>query len=529
MAGISATTTATVNSTGSVSGLAFGVLAGTATIVNAGSIPGIIAIEATDNTKGSVITNSGTIKSTAGATGTAIKLSAADDTLTIKPGSNIIGLIDMGNGNDTINVEGAPPVAHGVSFISRSLGAIVTSLKAQLVNFDTATGDILNVIAGVSSGASQPTVTVGGVTAALDPTALAQQDRVLMDVAGGASSMVQGRLNSATAGNSNVQMMSYAGDSDVAAQAKSAFGGALGYAADPREANAQMFNKAPAVGWSAAPINVWSSAFGGLRNQNDTATTLSSRSSAFGGAIGVDRKLRPDWLIGVFAGGGAGNLSVDQNSQKVDSDYFFAGVYSRYEWSNQYVDVTMQGGSVNNRSNRLVQNGITGLPEQATANANGWYVSPEISYGYHFGLGNGYVLTPMSRVRYVAGFFDGYNETGSAQTLSIGRRTLQDFEERAELELSRTTDFGGRLLKTMVHGGAIGLQRAGDATINAVLIGQGLTFATPGKSSAVGAVVGTGFDYHTSANVALFGAVEGQWMTDQSRTVTARGGVRMAF
>jgi uncharacterized protein with beta-barrel porin domain len=351
----------------------------------------------------------------------------------------------------------------------------------------------------------------------------------LMDVAGGASSMVQGRLNSATAGNSNVQMMSYAGESDVAAQAKSAFGGALGYGSDPREANAQMFNKAPAVGWSASPINVWSSAFGGLRNQNDTANTLSSRSSAFGGAIGVDRKVRPDWLIGVFAGGGAGNLTVDQNSQKVDSDYFFAGVYSRYEWSNQYVDVTMQGGSVNNRSNRLVQNGITGLPEQATANANGWYVSPEISYGYHFGLGNGYVLMPMSRLRYVAGFFDGYNETGSAQTLSIGRRTLQDFEERAELELSKTTDFGGRLLKTMLHGGAIGLQRAGDATINAVLIGQGLTFATPGKSSAIGAVMGAGFDYHTTANVALFGAVEGQWMTDQSRTVTARGGVRMAF
>jgi uncharacterized protein with beta-barrel porin domain len=163
----------------------------------------------------------------------------------------------------------------------------------------------------------------------------------------------------------------------------------------------------------------------------------------YGGMIGSDFTARPGLRTGLFLGGGKTRTSIDLNQGGTDSDMVFGGAYARYDIGASFLHGAIQGGGSRNTTTRTINNNLlaNGI-ETASASFNGWYVSPELTIGHRFALGQfadaAYTLTPSARIRYLYGAFDGYTETGTTAPLTVGVQTASTVEERAEVKLTRS-------------------------------------------------------------------------------------------
>ena len=440
-----------------------------------------------------------------------LSLGFGADKVTFLPGSRLVGSVEMGFGApSTVNIVTGRDIGWLITFGACGCGGIVEN--QSIVKF--------------TGGA--PAVVSGNQIATLDPTAFGVTDKNLLDFTGWVSSLIGGRLGDVSPVNAAFAAFAPTGNPIVAA-AHDAFASVLPASAYAADKGLGVLPQAGIVD-PASGTAVWTSGFGGIRRQDADGPMLGSRTTAYGGAIGIDGQLRPDLRIGGFVGAGQGRLNVDQDSQSVDTDYVYGGLYGRFDWVSHFLDFSVQAGRSGNDSQRLVANNMVsnGL-ETASASYDGWYVSPQIAYGVRIPVNANMTLTPNARVRYLAGRFDGYNETGSAQNLSVGERKVENFEERFELALTLYEPMSAGVIKTTATLGGIAQQRVGDRTIDTVLIGQDLAFATPGQNSTFGGYAGLAFDYRLSSNANIFGGVEATVMDDRSTIGTARGGVSLRF
>jgi hypothetical protein len=470
---------------------------GNAIINNSGTNNGSVELTAFGGGT-STLANSGRIINFAGL---AIQFVGGPDTLTLLPGSFIVGGIQLVGTADTVNVRAGN---QNLTFVS---------------------------LAGATVTGTVPFAVSGNRIASIDPTPFGLADKNLMDFTRAVSSIL-GSIGDTTSASSGP-----AGSNAFAAETGSnrigdAFASipALAYAGSDT-----MAFKNPTMVY-ADGRSVWARGFAGERFQQADDTSLRAKTLFEGGAIGVDLLARPDLRFGIFAGGGHSQLSLDLNAGGTRTDTVFGGIYGRYAFSSfgaaSFLDFALHGGGSSNgvtRSN-INNNLLAGGLETATASYNSSYVSPELTYGVKLPLWTDYTLTPSLRLRYVAGTFGGYAETGSTANLTVANRTIQDFEQRGELKLTHTTAFTPRdALLTSVNVGVLGIERAGDTTVNTVLLGQGLPFVTPGKSTVAGVFGGLGMEWRTRSGVSVFGVAEYTAMSDQANLIVGRGGIKVAF
>jgi hypothetical protein len=475
------------------------VIRGGGSVVNHGTITGGDTGVLLGGGGASTLTNAGTISGTVAA----IDASFTDGTtLTFLPGSRIFGPIILGL-NTTLNIATGGDVGSLLNFGSCGCGG----LAGATIVFSNGTIGVVS----------------GDRIATLDPTGFAYADRTMLDFTTALSAVLNGRLGVSPAGGATAFA---AGGSSVTAEANEAFAHipALAYANEGHLANAASYD-------SASGIGVWSRGFAAARHQNADGALLAADTTSYGGIIGLDRMVAADLRLGAFVGAGHSRLGVDRDSQRVQTDALFAGVYGRKTfaanaWGAPFLDVTISAGRTANDSRRLVaSNTAPSGYETATASYNGWFVSPELSYGVVMPLNGAYTLTPSLRLRYLAGHFGGYDETGSTQTLSVSSRTTHNLEQRAELALT----YHGPGFRTTWTAGALAAERIGGNTVDTVLIGTPLSFAMPGDDAVFGVYGGFGVDFQIAASTVAYVATQGTFTSDSARMGLIQGGLRVAF
>jgi uncharacterized protein with beta-barrel porin domain len=441
----------------------------------------------------STLINSGTISAPGGA---AIQFQGGADRLTLLPGSFIVGAINLVGTNDTVNVNA---VNQNLTF---------------------------NTLAGATVTGTVPYVVVGNRIVSVDPTGFAVADRSLMTFTGAVSGLVGSRGGEVSA-NGGGGALGFAGADDIASRVDDAFAQVMGYASTGNDAIAF---KNPTV-TTADGTTVWAKGFYGQRTQEADGPSLRNVTNFYGGAIGADRLIYPGLRLGGFVGGGATSTAIDLNAGNAKSDIVFGGLYGRHDIGAAFIDFALLGGHTANHStrdninNNMLANGL----ETATASYGGWFLSPEIAAGYRYDMAPGWNLTPAARIRYLAASFSGFTETGSTADLTAGKRTLLNVEERADLTLMYTMLSEAGRVRIGLTTGVLGEQRTGSGNVNAILLGQALTFVTPDKSSITGAFAGASPDWRTLGGVSLFAAAEYTLMSDSSNTVIGKAGVRVGF
>ena len=170
----------------------------------------------------------------------------------------------------------------------------------------------------------------------------------------------------------------------------------------------------------------------------------------------------------------------------------------------------------------------TGL-QTARADYDGWFVSPELTLTRPF-WPMGVRVEKILTLRYAGLFLDGFAETGAADNLTIEDRDIHLGVARAALALpvERRGEDGSTSRLTLT-GGIEGRTQFGDEDLAGTLLAQTIVFDPGGEDSAIAGFAGANAEHTTPGGATFFLALEGKIEDEDTRQVSARGGVRVRF
>jgi uncharacterized protein YhjY with autotransporter beta-barrel domain len=156
--------------------------------------------------------------------------------------------------------------------------------------------------------------------------------------------------------------------------------------------------------------------------------------------VGTDYRISPNFLIGLVAGYGHTDVTLDDNGSSATVDSYSPGFYASYANKGWYAN--LQGNYVHNAYTQ--DRKIAFLGQDANSAPEGNEGVADIDGGYDFHSG---ALTygPLAGLQYTHLSVDGYQETGSIADLSVDGQQADSLRSR----------LGGRVAYSFSHYGLV--------------------------------------------------------------------------
>jgi len=491
------------SNSGTIQGDTFGVrLSGFGTALNSGSIVGTSTYGVRIDQPGGTFTNSGVINGADAAIAYALGSSGAntlinsgtligtngvavdfgrgsdgDDTLRLLTGSRIEGDIRFGGGHDVLDVSGFTGNA-----VLRATGFDVLLTGDNLFYYNPADDQIAIID---KTGITAPGTVVG------------------RDVSLDLHNVVASQLSSL--GTRAAQDEAVSNYAPIPAQ--SAAAQAIGANADRDPSRA-----------------VWSSLIGG-GSRDDTPVAISN---LFGGIVaGSHARINDNTTLGILGSYVAGNLDINNGGHSVRTNTGVLGVYGRSELGIVDLDYALLGGLNGHHSERHIVN--LGRDETALADYGSWFVSPSVGLAVPVLTTSNGELRVASRLSYVGGRVEGYDEAGSNVNLSVGSQQIGVVDARFGLDGTIWSPASAGLEVTFTANAGLFVQSNLGGTATPVsFLGQTQEVAAAGTTT-YGIYAGMALSVMLSNTLKLNTSLDGQSSNDGLLTGTVTAGLSASF
>ncbi|HVY21325.1 MAG TPA: autotransporter outer membrane beta-barrel domain-containing protein [Bauldia sp.] len=404
---------------------------------------------------------------------------ARNDTLSLLPGSQIVGGVNFGLGNDLLDLQSYTgqmvlPLSYAGTLNMRpssgadqnfdtfaSLQVGDTAYAYNQTSADTVIdGDhakvgtltVLNLPAVTGGASGSGGATTAGVTTEIS--------NVVASQIGDISTSSFGTLDTGSSGDTG---------------STESNGGASNYAETAKPTAAENAAAAMAGLKRNAPgKKSWMSGFGGV-SANQSGTPFNS---LFGGLLaGTQADQSAATTLGVFGGYVRSSLYVSGGTQTIGTNSAVAGFYGQSAFgAGMTVNYTLIGGMNFNHSDRQVG------PDLAKADYIGWFLAPEGSVSVPLVKESDAALNFALKAKYVGGSIAGYTETGSVAPLTIGAQPVSLAEGRIELNGTRTIgQSGSGPISFFGKAGVYAQSNLGGTSVPVTVFGTTFMSTTPGR------------------------------------------------